>query len=111
MFWVAEGGDDVDRQSLTDLIKEIEFLHELVKVTKSTKKEKDTQILPRSADVSRRLGGLRMTSCKSAKDRTSMSITWEMSRILNQCHGLPSSEILHSADIMRQVCVCVCVYV
>ena len=66
----------------------------------NSKREKSVTILPRSADFARSLKALRMTSCKSAKDRTSMAITWEMARVLCD-HGLEAKDVLSTADIMR----------
>ncbi|KNC48704.1 type I inositol-3,4-bisphosphate 4-phosphatase [Thecamonas trahens ATCC 50062] len=54
----------------------------------SSRSEKNAQILTRAADLTRTLLGGRVTVCKSAKDRTSMSVTFEQSRVLQQKHAL-----------------------
>eukprot|EP00008_Paramoeba_atlantica_P005167 CAMPEP_0201484656 /NCGR_PEP_ID=MMETSP0151_2-20130828/8824_1 /ASSEMBLY_ACC=CAM_ASM_000257 /TAXON_ID=200890 /ORGANISM="Paramoeba atlantica, Strain 621/1 / CCAP 1560/9" /LENGTH=369 /DNA_ID=CAMNT_0047868429 /DNA_START=268 /DNA_END=1377 /DNA_ORIENTATION=+ len=77
-----------------------ELLH-VAEVIESSHREKNSQILSRTADLARKVNGLRLTSCKSAKDRTSMSITWEMARILYENHSLPSSEIQNVAHALR----------
>ena len=44
-----------------------------------------------------------MTMCKSAKDRTSMSVTLEHGRLLGSQHGLGSDEaVLDAVQIMRR---------
>lgn len=46
----------------------------------SSVNEKNIDILPMTADFIRKINGLRCTCCPTAKDRTSMSITWEQGR-------------------------------
>ena len=52
-----------------------------------------------SSDLARKLGGCRITSCKSAKDRTSMSITHEETRLLPE---LPREHALQFANVLRE---------
>jgi len=81
-----------------DFMQEMYNIEEIIQ---SSKKEKNPQILARTADLARKVSGIRFTSCKSAKDRTSMSITWEMSRILEVYHKLPPSNVAAATDEMR----------
>ena len=71
------------------------------KIVHTSRKEKNVEILPFSADLVRKLNGGRMTSCKSAKDRTSMSITWEQARWLHLHAKLPKQLIFSVANHLR----------
>lgn len=64
-------------------------------------KTKRPEILKRSSDLCRELGGGRVTVCKSAKDRTAMSVTLEQVRILQRHHDLPDNRILATVSVMR----------
>lgn len=64
-------------------------------------KTKRPEILKRSADLCRELGGGRVTVCKSAKDRTAMSVTLEQVRILHRHHDLPDNRIPATVSVMR----------
>lgn len=64
-------------------------------------KTKRPEILKRSSDLCRELGGGRVTVCKSAKDRTAMSVTLEQVRILHRHHDLPDNRIPATVSVMR----------
>jgi hypothetical protein len=64
---------------------EVEF-QRINTIIRTSKNEKNVEILPLTADLTRRLQAGRLTCCKSAKDRTSMSITWEQARILSSSY-------------------------
>lgn len=90
--------------------------------------EINTEIIARSEELTRRLRGVRtthrdspvgrpctsrthavavcmqvrITSCKSAKDRTSMAVTAEQARLLVERHGLHEAEAAELADEMRR---------
>ncbi|KAI9922224.1 hypothetical protein PsorP6_000229 [Peronosclerospora sorghi] len=64
-------------------------------------KTKRTEILKRSSDLCRELGGGRVTVCKSAKDRTAMSVTLEQVRILQRHHDLPAHRVAATVSVMR----------
>jgi len=61
------------------------------------------QLLTTVADFCRYISGGRITSCKSAKDRTGMSVTLEQSRILVDFHRFPVSKIPTVANAMRSM--------
>ena len=49
-----------------------------------------------------RMNGLRLTSCKSAKDRSSMAVTIEAVRILEREHGLKEDVFQQVLDSVRR---------
>lgn len=82
-------------QTVTDLLFEME---ESLRSNAS----KNIKILHLAEDICRSVQGLRLTSCKSAKDRTGMAVTLEQCRILQKEFHLPASNLQNVMDTMRR---------
>lgn len=66
-----------------------------------TNASKNVRILQLAEDICRAVHGIRLTSCKSAKDRTAMSVTLEQARILQREFHLPAANVQSVLDTMR----------
>ncbi|RLN49063.1 hypothetical protein BBJ28_00013110, partial [Nothophytophthora sp. Chile5] len=64
-------------------------------------RSKRMAILSLSSSIARSIGGGRVTMCKSAKDRTSMSITLEEANLLARSHGLIIDELEPFTNLLR----------
>lgn len=62
---------------------------------------KNVKILHLAEDITRSVQGIRLTSCKSAKDRTAMAVTLEQCRILQKEFHLPATNMQVVLDTMR----------
>ncbi|XP_022695372.1 type I inositol 3,4-bisphosphate 4-phosphatase-like isoform X1 [Varroa jacobsoni] len=80
---------------------ELQKLAELLDNQLSTRRNKNVDVLHTAMRMCRLMHGLRMTSCKSAKDRTGMSVTLEQVSILELDHNLAAHQVSHALQCMR----------
>ncbi|XP_017302160.2 LOW QUALITY PROTEIN: type I inositol 3,4-bisphosphate 4-phosphatase-like [Diaphorina citri] len=73
---------------LSNRLPSLPRLMEKMKVATHTNKSKNVEILHLAAKITRLMRGLKLTSCKSAKDRTGMSTTLEQVDILSSEYDL-----------------------
>ncbi|XP_065059300.1 inositol polyphosphate-4-phosphatase type I A-like isoform X2 [Rhopilema esculentum] len=72
-----------------------------LQVVVNSKKSKNVDIFCLCEEICQRMNGIRLTTCKSAKDRTAMAVTLEAARILQREHRLPQDLFLKTLNTMR----------
>lgn len=89
--------DVPSREEVTRILSKLD---KLISLSRQTRKKRP-EILQLSSDLCRRVSAGRVTVCKSAKDRTGMSVTLEQGRILVEKHGLPEAKKAGIVSVMR----------
>lgn len=87
------GAQDLERMKL--------IMERLQRNVANSGRTKRMAILSLSSSLARSMGGGRVTCCKSAKDRTSMSVTLEQANLLVNTHGLPADERPQFTNVLR----------
>ncbi|KAG6444647.1 hypothetical protein O3G_MSEX003496 [Manduca sexta] len=81
--------------------KPLEEVMENLRISVHKKTPRNVEILHLAALATRLMNGIRFTSCKSAKDRTGMSVTLEQGSILASEYHLAEHEVKKALNIMR----------
>ncbi|CAH1647474.1 unnamed protein product [Spodoptera littoralis] len=81
--------------------KPLEEVMETLRICVHKKVPKNVEVLHLAALATRLMNGVRFTSCKSAKDRTGMSVTLEQCSILASEYHLAEHEMKKALSIMR----------
>ncbi|XP_063633160.1 type II inositol 3,4-bisphosphate 4-phosphatase [Cydia splendana] len=81
--------------------KPLEEVMENLRIAVHKKVPKNVEVLHLAALATRLMNGIRFTSCKSAKDRTGMSVTLEQCSILASEYHLADTEMRKALAIMR----------
>ncbi|XP_045784070.1 inositol polyphosphate-4-phosphatase type I A [Maniola jurtina] len=81
--------------------KPLEEVMENLRIAVHKKVPKNIEVLHLAALATRLMNGIRFTSCKSAKDRTGMSVTLEQCSILASEYHLAEHEMKKALSIMR----------
>jgi len=79
-----------DASRLWELRLLLAELRSVLEAVNEHARRKETRVLTLSAHCVRLLGGGRLISCKSGKDRTSMSVTADQVELLQRYHALPA---------------------
>ncbi|KAM8881908.1 type II inositol 3,4-bisphosphate 4-phosphatase-like isoform 1-T1 [Synchiropus picturatus] len=87
--------ETTDEHTLSDLLTSLDRSIE-------SKKRKNVEVLWLACLVCRKVNGVRLTSCKSAKDRTAMSVTLEQCVLLREQHTLSQQHFSTALDSMRR---------
>ncbi|KAA3681630.1 inositol polyphosphate-4-phosphatase [Paragonimus westermani] len=82
-------------QDICDLIADVRHIVQ-------SPRNKPVELLEYASEITQAFGGLRLTSCKSAKDRTSMSVTLEQIRWLKNAEGLHESNFQSALQCLRR---------
>lgn len=86
----------------TSQMKSVSELIDDLRIAVHSSKAKNVEILHIGAKICRQIKGIRFTSCKSAKDRTGMSITLEECQILADEYHLAEHEFQRALDCFRR---------
>ena len=79
-----------------------QMLDEARGLLESPPEAKNVVFLQRVALLTRAMSGGRVTMCKSGKDRTSMSVTLEHGRLLQEQHGMALAQLARAVHTMRR---------